>query len=99
MKNSRPIIGITMGDPVGIGPEIILLALSEQITYEICRPLVIGDIRILETAEKCVKTGLNFNTIQDAIAREKQIKGGSRQKKIDLIKTTNPNFDDLYERI
>ena len=33
----------------------------------------------------------------DAIAREKQIKAGSRQKKIDLIDSTNPDWRDLYE--
>lgn len=35
------------------------------------------------------------DNINDAIAREKQIKGGSRQKKIDLIQSTNPQFQDL----
>ena len=34
-----------------------------------------------------------------AIAREKQIKGGSRQKKIDLINSLNPEWKDLYEEI
>ncbi len=36
-----------------------------------------------------------YNNIIDAIAREKQIKGGSRKKKIDLIKKENPEFRDL----
>lgn len=40
-----------------------------------------------------------FSTIVQAIAREKQIKGGSREKKIRLIKTMNPKFEDLYEKI
>lgn len=40
-----------------------------------------------------------FNDINDAIKREKQLKGGSRKKKIDLIVSTNPNFDDLYDEI
>lgn len=35
------------------------------------------------------------NDIQSAIGREKQIKGGSRQKKIDLINSMNPNWEDL----
>jgi len=52
MKKTRPIIGITMGDPVGIGPEIILLALEDPYIYECCRPLVLGDIRILDAAGK-----------------------------------------------
>jgi putative endonuclease len=37
--------------------------------------------------------------IKDAIQREKQIKGGSRKKKIDLINSVNPNFRDLYYEI
>jgi len=37
-----------------------------------------------------------FDNIVDAIEREKQIKGGSREKKIDLIKSINPEFKDLY---
>ena len=41
--SSRPIIGITMGDPSGIGPEIIIKALSDSSVYEICRPIVLGD--------------------------------------------------------
>ena len=38
-----------------------------------------------------------FQYINDAIAREKQIKGGSRQKKIDLIESMNPEWKDLSE--
>jgi putative endonuclease len=34
-----------------------------------------------------------------AIAREKQIKGGSRQKKMDLIKAMNPGWKNLYEEL
>jgi putative endonuclease len=36
-------------------------------------------------------------SIEAAIQREKQIKGGSRQKKIDLINSINPGWKDLYE--
>ena len=38
-----------------------------------------------------------YETMPEAIAREKQIKGGSRQKKIDLINSKNPEWKDLYE--
>jgi len=37
--------------------------------------------------------------IESAIAREKQIKAGSRKKKIALIKSTNPDFKDLYPKL
>ena len=40
-----------------------------------------------------------FNDIESAILREKQIKGGSRKKKIDLIKSINPEFKDLYNEL
>jgi len=36
---------------------------------------------------------------ESAILREKQIKGGSRQKKIDLINNKNPEWRDLYDEI
>lgn len=38
-----------------------------------------------------------FQWIQDAIDREKQLKAGSRQKKIDLIVSTNPSWQDLSD--
>ena len=40
-----------------------------------------------------------FDDIDNAITREKQIKAGSRQKKIDLINSTNDSWADLYEKI
>jgi len=40
-----------------------------------------------------------YNNIIDAISREKQVKGGSRKKKIDLIKNRNPEFIDLYPEL
>lgn len=39
------------------------------------------------------------DNVQSALAREKQIKGGSRQKKVDLINSLNPEWKDLYEKI
>jgi len=40
-----------------------------------------------------------FNTISEAIKREKQIKGGSRKKKIDLINSANPGWRDLVDEV
>jgi putative endonuclease len=37
-----------------------------------------------------------FSSIEDAIAEEKRIKGGSRQKKIELIQSINPEWEDLW---
>jgi len=65
MFDSRPIIGITMGDPVGIGPEIIFLALGNLGIYEVCKPLVLGDLRILNAAKKCTQSNLNIESVKD----------------------------------
>lgn len=42
-----PVIGITMGDPTGIGPEIIVKALSLKGPFQFCRPVVFGDLEVL----------------------------------------------------
>jgi len=45
-----PKIGITMGDPTGIGPEIIVKALSMAEPFQACRPIVFGDHEVLSRA-------------------------------------------------
>ena len=46
----KPIIGISMGDPFGNGPEITVRALSRPEVYECCRPVVVGDLTSMEYA-------------------------------------------------
>ena len=48
--NQLPIVGITMGDPAGNGPEITVKALANADLYTRCRPLVVGDAKMLEQA-------------------------------------------------
>ena len=48
MSDKRPIIGISMGDPAGCGPEITIKALCQKDLYERCRPLVVGDANVLD---------------------------------------------------
>ena len=50
--NFRPILGITMGDPGGIGPEIACKALNDPEVYKVCRPLVIGDAAVMDNAQR-----------------------------------------------
>jgi 4-hydroxythreonine-4-phosphate dehydrogenase len=63
MTKFRPIIGITIGDIAGIGPEIIVKALSLNEIYQICRPIVIGTTQVLILALKFSKYPLQINTI------------------------------------
>lgn len=50
INRERPIIAITMGDPASIGPELSVKALAHKEIYEICRPLIVGDLGMLEKA-------------------------------------------------
>ena len=50
MSSAKPLIGITTGDPAGIGPEITARALAVQEIYRLCRPLVVGDAGVLREA-------------------------------------------------
>jgi len=44
----KPIIGITMGDPASIGPEIAIKALLNKTLYDSCRPLLVGDAVVFD---------------------------------------------------
>lgn len=46
--SSKPILGLTMGDPAGIGPEICLRALRERTVLEGCVPVLFGDARMIQ---------------------------------------------------
>lgn len=50
----KPIVGITMGDPAGNGPEITIKALAHADLYDRCSPIVVGDVAILEQAVRFV---------------------------------------------
>lgn len=52
--NTKPIVGITMGDPAGNGPEITVKALSHEDLYDRCRPIVVGDAKMIEQATRFV---------------------------------------------
>lgn len=53
----KPIIGITMGDPASIGPEISVMALTDPKVLELCDPLIVGDAAVMEDAVKVVCPG------------------------------------------
>lgn len=61
----RPFIGITMGDPAGIGPEIIVKALTDQRIYSVCRPVVLGDSERLTSSFRFTSEKLCLNPISN----------------------------------
>ena len=65
--DERLIIGITMGDPASIGPEITVKALADKGIYDKCRPLVIGDANVMEAAVKIVgKEDIKIHPVHSA---------------------------------
>lgn len=58
-------IAITMGDPAGIGPEVVVKALSKADVYKKCIPIVIGDTAALDDAINFCKLPLKLNLIQE----------------------------------
>lgn len=63
MNNNKPLIAITMGDPCGVGPEIIVAALTDPAIRVVCRPLVLGDRRAMQRALTVCKSELELVTV------------------------------------
>lgn len=63
--SEKMIMGITMGDPAGIGPEITVKALSRSDVYERCKPIVIGDACVMEAAVSLLhKEGITVRPVR-----------------------------------
>ena len=60
----QPILAITMGDPAGIGPEIVARALSHPETYQKCRPIVTGDAEMMRKAVTLLGLRLAVNAVE-----------------------------------
>tara|TARA_B100000767_G_scaffold199237_1_gene186145 strand:+ start:7390 stop:8388 length:999 start_codon:yes stop_codon:yes gene_type:complete len=89
MKNNKPIIGILLGDPSGIGPELISKLLQQQITEE-ANIIIIGEKNILHEADKI--TGLNSNV--EYVSSYEQVKFNGKNKFfLDISKGTNHNYE------
>ena len=58
-----PLIGITMGDPAGIGPEIIVKALVDKDIYGLCRPVILGDPTVFSSSNSTCGQKISLNII------------------------------------
>lgn len=86
---NRPLVGVTIGDPAGIGPEIVIKALKNQDLYSIARPVVVGSLSILEKVERIVRSGLRFNVLKDTS------EGLYEKGTIDLIDISSRDDDSI----
>ncbi|GJM75834.1 hypothetical protein HMSSN036_80500 [Paenibacillus macerans] len=78
----KPIIGITMGDAAGVGPEIIVKALGHREVYEQCRPVVLGDAKIMNRALSVTGSDLMLGSVHSI-----QECGSNRERSIVWIRT------------
>jgi 4-hydroxythreonine-4-phosphate dehydrogenase len=91
-QNERPIVGISMGDPGGIGPEICAKALALNEIYGVCRPLVVGDAEIVADAVRFSRLSLNV------AAREKAAEAAFRLGTIDVLDLKSLALGDLRHK-
>ena len=63
----KPTIAITMGEPAGIGPEICCKALQSPRVWDVCRPIIFGDTRVIRRDRAMLKLPANVRTISREI--------------------------------
>ena len=81
MSQRKPIIGITVGDPAGIGPEIVIKAVSDPAISGVCRSVLIGDRKNLEWTADELRLGARF----------REFDGDAVQGEIEVIDQANLN--------
>lgn len=89
MDMIKPIIGITMGDPAGIGPEIAARALSRKAIYDICRPVIVGDAGVMQQAIGIARVKLAVHPISKIAAAK--FEPGT----LDVLDLHNANLDQV----
>lgn len=85
----RPKIGITMGDPTGIGPEILVGALASGQLEQECHPIAIGRSKVLRAAASTMRAEIDiesFDSCQQAIDASLQ-RNGKRDRTLFCVET------------
>lgn len=81
---NKPKIGITIGDPAGVGPEVTLKALKDKDILDSCIPVIIGDVNVINRAASIVDFRQDIKVADDG--------GGFADHMINLI-----NLDNMKE--
>jgi 4-phospho-D-threonate 3-dehydrogenase / 4-phospho-D-erythronate 3-dehydrogenase len=87
--SNKPIVGITMGDPASIGPEIAVKALLNEGIYAICKPLLVGDAGVFNDIIDRLALKASVNAISDV--KDAEFKFGV----IDVYDLLNVDLDKL----
>ena len=86
-QSDRPILGISMGDPAGIGPEIVIKSLADPEILNLCTPVVLGDFKILKQAD------FNYKILQKLVITDDLISDSSNFPKGFLLQLSSLNPD------
>ena len=89
IDDHNPAIAITMGDPCGIGPEVVAKALADPDVYLSCRPVVVGNSHAIKQAVALTGVGLKINQPTDLS------QAGLDSGVIDLVDIGNLNPEDI----
>ena len=88
-----PTIGITMGDPAGVGPEVVMKALARADAYALCRPLVIGDAKQLARTDVFLRLNLEIHPVKAPVQAK------FRPGMVDCIDLANVPSDIAYGKV
>ena len=84
---SKPLIAVTMGDPAGVGPEIVAKSLASEAVTEVADCVIVGDKKCMENAIRIVGADLEIRVIQ------KPSEGQYEKGIMNLIDLDNVNMD------
>lgn len=90
IEDMRPILGISVGDPGGIGPEVTAKALDQREIHEACRPLVVADARVMEDVLRFTRLTPKVNSV------DKPKEGIYQHGTMDILHVAN--MDPAYLR-
>jgi 4-hydroxythreonine-4-phosphate dehydrogenase len=85
----KPIIGVTLGDPAGVGPEVVVKSLSDPRVYQVARPLLIGDADVVRAALRLCALELDLHVLSRP-AQARYVHGS-----IDLLDLNNVSMGEL----
>lgn len=77
----KPVLAVTMGDPAGVGSEVILKAVQEPWVREACRPLIVGDVTALRRDMEL----LGLNLPLKVLTRENEVPGSFSDEEICVL--------------
>ncbi len=92
-KRRLPRIGVTMGDPAGIGPEVVLKAVAEEEILKICVPVILGDAQLLAHTART----LDLNCGYDIVRRDEQLPDDLRTPVIFHLDNINGHIEPGVE--